>query len=93
MAKRAQRKKTSSVEKLSFEQALQRLEAIVQELEEGQLGLQESLDRYEEAVGYLKHCHGLLQQAQLRVEKLTAITEQGQVQTEPFHPSAENDRC
>jgi len=78
------RKKKESPEKLSFEEALDRLEQIVQELEEGELGLEESLARYEEAVGYLKRCHGLLEKAQLRVELLTGVGQDGEAQTEPF---------
>ena len=46
--------KPSSAETLSFEEALTSLEQIVQELEEGKLGLAESLSRYEQGVNLLK---------------------------------------
>lgn len=74
----------------SFEQALARLERIVGQLEEGELGLAESLARYEEGAGLLRQCYGLLQRAERRVETLIAVDAQQQPVTEPFHdePSA-----
>ena len=52
---------SSATEPPSFEQALASLEQIVHDLEEGRLGLAESLARYEEGVKLLKQCHGLLE--------------------------------
>ena len=45
---------------LDFEQALGRLEVIVHDLEEGESGLSESLNRYEQGVTLLRQCHELL---------------------------------
>ena len=41
----------------TFEEALEDLRTIVHELETGQLGLSESLDRYESGIKGLKQCH------------------------------------
>jgi len=71
-----------------FEQAIERLEAIVRALEEGELGLEEALRRYEEGVKMLRHAHALLERAERRVELLTAMDENGQAQTEPFDDRA-----
>jgi exodeoxyribonuclease VII small subunit len=58
----------------TFEQALAEIESIVHELEEGRLGLEEMLARYERSVKLLRECHGQLQQAERRIELLTGVT-------------------
>ena len=55
---------------LSFEDALQRLEQIVQKLESGQAPLEESIKLYEEGALLKAHCERRLKAAQLRVEKI-----------------------
>jgi exodeoxyribonuclease VII small subunit len=69
---------------LAFEEALQRLEAIVRELEEGRLGLSESLGRYEEGIRCLRHCYQLLNEAEEKIELLTGVDAEGNSRTEPF---------
>jgi exodeoxyribonuclease VII small subunit len=76
----------------SFESALARIEAIVHELEESQTGLAESLGRYEEAVGLLKQCYGLLERAERRIELLVGADAAGNPLTEPFDDTASTDR-
>lgn len=74
---------------LCFEEALAELESIVHELEEGQIGLADALGRYEKGVRLLKQCHGLLEDAQRRIELLTGIDANGNPITQPFEePSA-----
>jgi len=77
-------------EPLSFEQALARLEAIVDDLEEGQIGLAEALARYEQGVELLRRCHALLENAERKIELLTGADAQGRPVSEPFNdePSA-----
>ena len=75
----------------SFEQALNGLESIVHELEEGQLGLAEALARYEEGVKLLKQCYGLLECAERRIELLTGVDAEGKPITRPFDDSATFD--
>ncbi len=72
----------------SFEQSLAELEAIVHDLEEGDLGLAESLARYEQGVKHLKHCYQLLQSAERKIELLTGVGENGAAITEPFAAEA-----
>ena len=89
MTKLAEHKQKSSLtESISFEKALATLEQIVHELEEGRLGLAESLARYEEGVKLLRQCHGLLQQAERRIELLTGVDAAGNPVTEPFDDRA-----
>lgn len=76
----------------SFESALARIETIVHELEEDKTGLAESLGRYEEAVGLLKQCYGLLERAERRIELLVGADAAGNPLTEPFDDTASTDR-
>jgi len=64
-------------ERPTFEQALAAIETIVHELEEGQLGLEESLARYERGVKLLRQCHEQLQQAERRIELLSGVDAEG----------------
>lgn len=67
---------------------MERLEAIVDDLEEGNLGLAGSLDRYEEGVRLLKQCYGLLERAERRIELLAGVDAEGNPLTEPFDDDA-----
>jgi len=58
-------------ERPNFEQAMERLEAIVQELESGELTLDESLARYEEGTRLSKHLSRELDEAERRIERLS----------------------
>jgi exodeoxyribonuclease VII small subunit len=68
----------------SFEAALASLEAIVHDLEDGDLGLAEALARYEQGVKHLRHCYELLEQAERRIEQLTGVDADGRAKTAPF---------
>ena len=56
---------------MSFEEALEALEAVVHDLEEGELGLEASIGRYEEGIGIVKRCLQILREAEGKVEILT----------------------
>ncbi|HPF21136.1 MAG TPA: exodeoxyribonuclease VII small subunit [Syntrophomonas sp.] len=58
------------MKKQSFDQALQRLEEIVEQLESGQLGLEESLARFEEGVRISMFCQEELQKTDGKVSLL-----------------------
>jgi exodeoxyribonuclease VII small subunit len=53
-----------------FESALKRLEEIVKELEEGELTLEKSLERYEQGVRLARFCNAKLDEAEARIEML-----------------------
>lgn len=65
----------ASADAVPFDQRLGRLEAVVRELEGGGLGLEESIERYQEGIALLKGCHGTLQGFRARVEELGAEAE------------------
>ena len=62
---------------LSFEDAMQRLETIVEELESGSLSLEDSLARYEEGVRLSRHLGRTLDQAEKRIERLVETSDGG----------------
>ena len=55
---------------LTFEAALERLEAIVQKLESGEVDLEESIRIYEQGVKIKAFCERKLNEAQERVDKI-----------------------
>ena len=56
--------------KLSFEQALGRIDAIVKALENGDAPLDESMKLFEEGTALLRQCGGMLDAAEQQVVKL-----------------------
>lgn len=62
---------TLEFEKLSFEQAFQRLEALVTKMETGEQNLANALDDFEEAKLLARRCAQLLEGAELKVRQLS----------------------
>ena len=77
-----------SADRPSFEQALKRLEEIVRGLEEGDGGLNEALQRYEEGVKLLRQSYDLLKKAERRIELLSGVDADGNPTTESFDDRA-----
>lgn len=71
--------------KPSFEEGLDRLEGLVQELEAGSLGLEEALARFEEGVQLSQALQQQLAEAQRKVEVLKAGLG-GEYRAEPLAP-------
>jgi exodeoxyribonuclease VII small subunit len=63
-------------EKLTFEQSITELKAIVEKIEAGQIPLQDSIQQYEKGMALIKHCRTILQQAEKRIEKISLDAEQ-----------------
>jgi len=76
--------------KPKFEEHLARLEKIVEELEGGDLTLDDSLARYEEGVKALKKCYEILRDAEKRVEILLK-SDDGELKTAAFEPEEEGE--
>ena len=72
--------------KIRFEDALQKVEEIVEQLESGELKLDDSLAKYEQAVKAIKECYQILEAAEKRVEILLK-GEGGELKAEPFASS------
>ena len=82
MAKSKKTKPTTT-----FEEALDNLKTIVQDLETGQLGLSEALDRYEAGIKGLKYCHQILAETERKIEVLSGFDADGNAVAEPFDES------
>lgn len=78
----------SPAEGASFEEALMKLEAIVHQLEDGEIGLADALARYEAGVGLLRQCYRLLERAERTIEILSGVDADGNPVTEPFDDRA-----
>lgn len=59
-----------------FESKLAELEALVRELESGDAPLEQAVSHYERGMALSKSCEKLLQQAELKVQKLSAQNDQ-----------------
>ena len=75
-------------EDLSFEAALERLESIVDRLEQGDLELESALSTFEEGVALARGCAGRLETAERRIEVL--VREGEQWLSRPFEEPGED---
>lgn len=73
---------------LTFEAALAEIQQVLDDLEHGTIGLEESLQRFERGTALLRRCHALLQSAERRIEVVTGRTPDGQLLTAPFDDAA-----
>jgi exodeoxyribonuclease VII small subunit len=64
--------KKNDVSKLKFEEAVDALTEIVRGIEGGEIELETSLQQYERGMGLIKHCRGILEKAEKRIEKISA---------------------
>ena len=70
-----------------FEDCIQRLEKVVQELEKGDVPLEKSLTLFEEGMQLSTACRKELEEAEGKVEIL--LKKNGKLQAEPFEPLTE----
>ena len=73
-------------EKLTFEQAITRLEEVTRQLERSDIPLDESLRYFEEGTALVRQCRELLQKAE-QVVKLLTRTPGGDLSLEDFDVS------
>jgi len=62
--------------KFNFEKSLERLEQIVEQLEGGEVKLEDAIKVFEEGVNLFKHCASRLNEAEKKIKKLVK-TEEG----------------
>lgn len=70
-------------ESLAFEKALEKLERIVEDLESGDVKLDDALKKYEEGVRLSRACQQKLEQAEKKIEILSRSLE-GEIEKSPF---------
>jgi exodeoxyribonuclease VII small subunit len=71
----------------NFEQAMKRLEAIVEQMESGELSLEDLIGRYEEGMKLVKVCQERLASAEQRIEIITRNSA-GKPVVRKFEPAA-----
>lgn len=80
--------------KLKFEDAMARLEEIVGKMESGEIGIEESIDQYEEAMRLAGHCREILENAEQRIHTIR-VGADGTVEKSPLgnrtQPVADED--
>lgn len=77
---------TDTNQQPTFEQAIEQLEDIVEQIESGEVGLEQAIDRYEAGQKLIQRCRGILDKAERRIAELTEDAE-GNLQA----PSAEDE--
>lgn len=73
---------------LPFEDALAQIEAIIEKIESGEAGLEQSIADYERGVKLVNHCRATLDKARRHVEDLTRKLEQADNSPSPPSPAA-----
>ncbi len=78
--------------KLTFEEALEQLETIAGQIEQGKIGLEESIGQYERGMTLVKQCREILSKAELKIQLLQQRAD-GTVEAAPFDraPGMEKD--
>ena len=86
-------KKAAEIKKLTFEQAMTRLEEIVRRLEEGEIPLEESLEAFQEGMVLSRYCRDKLTEVEFRVDYLLKeeIEAAGRDRDEALQGSEEED--
>ena len=74
---------TQKDEQLSFEEALDQLETLVESMEQGDLSLEDSLNAFEQGVALSRSCESALKAAEQKVEILSRSSLDAE--TEPFN--------
>ena len=79
----------TQTEPKTFEEALVEIEKIVRDLEDGDTGLEQALERYEQGISHLRRCYDQLRKVEQRIVELTGKDEAGNPVLRPFeHASA-----
>ncbi len=73
-----------------FEESLGKLEKIVLQLEQGDIGLAEAMTRYEDGVKLLASCYKQLEKAESRIELLSGVDAEGNPVTTAFEDEADS---
>jgi exodeoxyribonuclease VII small subunit len=84
--KKADPTKAEDTKVPSFEIAMERLSAIVLELESGKLTLEQSLERFEEGIRLARASEAELSRAEARIEELLRIDSDGEPVLEEIEP-------
>lgn len=76
-------KQEPAIEAMSFEEALNELQALVKALEKGEAKLDEAIRAYERGAALKQHCERKLREAQAKVDKIV-VGADGALSSEPM---------
>lgn len=79
-----------SAKKLKFEEAMRRLDEIVTAMESGEIGIEESLARYEEAMVLAAQCRRIIDEAEQRIKRIQ-LEADGTLRETPLSEPAEDE--
>ena len=65
------KKDSDNQKQATFEAQMEELESLIERIESGEIGLEDSIKAYERGVDLIKYCRGVLGQAEQRVEELS----------------------
>ena len=67
----AKNQKKNDISEKGFEESIKELTQIVSRIEQGEIALESSLEQYERGMALIKHCKGILEKAEKRIEKIS----------------------
>ena len=73
-----------------FEEAIKRLQGIVEKMERGDLPLEEAMESFTEGIKLVQYCHQKLEEAESKIQVLLK-DQQGEWVATPLEPSASSD--
>ncbi len=79
----SEKKEETKESVFAFEDALKRVETIVEQMEKGELGLDDLVARFEEGQRLVQFCTSKLNEVERRIEKLVKLPD-GSIGAEPF---------
>jgi len=79
----------SANKKFDFDNEIQKLEAIVEQMESGELSLEQAMAQFEQGVKITRGCHKALQEAEQKVQVL--LEKQGKMVLEPFDVNGDDN--
>ena len=78
----------NNVSKLTFEQSMRRLEEIIDNLESGNVELENAINLYTEGIKLQEHCKNKLENAKLKINKI--VKDKDKIGTESINIGDEN---
>ena len=75
--------------KIDFEAALGQLEKLVEQMEDGELSLEDSLTTFESGIKLARDCQQALQDAEQKVQLL--MEQNGELSSEPFRDDGSDE--
>lgn len=71
-------KRDPKPDEMTYEQAIEQLEALIERIESGEIGLEESLKQYESGMALIQRCRAILSTAERKIAELT-VDEKGEL--------------